>query len=101
MGLATGAVGSAAAANQEWDTKKPPFSGDAVNAYNDGPLEDGRQLGPFYELESVSPAAFLAPGQALTHGHGVFHFSGDEKTIDNICLQTLGVSLKQVSNIFK
>ena len=22
--------------NMEWDTKKPPFSGDAVNAYNDG-----------------------------------------------------------------
>lgn len=87
--------------NQEWDTKKPPFSGDVVNAYNDGPLEDGRQLGPFYELESVSPAAFLSPGQTLTHRHSVFHFSGDEKAIDPICRQTLGVSLEQVKNIFK
>lgn len=87
--------------NQEWDTKKPPFSGDVVNAYNDGPIGDGRQLGPFYELESVSPAAFLAPGQALTHRHSVFHFSGDEKAIDPICWQTLGVSLQQVKNIFK
>jgi len=87
--------------NMEWDTKKPPFSGDAVNAYNDGPLEDGRQLGPFYELESVSPAALLAPGQSLTHNHSVFHFTGDEKTIDTICKQTLGVSLEQVKGIFK
>jgi len=87
--------------NMEWDTKKPPFSGDAVNAYNDGPLEDGRQLGPFYELESVSPAAFLAPGQALTHRHSVFHFTGDEETIDTICKKTLGVSLEQVRNVFK
>ena len=87
--------------NQEWDTKKPPFIGDAVNAYNDGPLEDGRQLGPFYELESVSPAAFLAPGQSLTHRHSVFHFSGDEKAIDPICRETLGVSLQQIKNIFK
>jgi len=87
--------------NQEWDTKKPPFSGDAVNAYNDGPLEDGRQLGPFYELESVSPAAFLAPGQTLMHRHSVFHFSGDEKDIDPICHQILGVTLQQVKNIFK
>ena len=87
--------------NMEWDTKKPPFSGDAVNAYNDGPLEDGRQLGPFYELESVSPAAFLAPGQSLTHTHSVFHFTGDENTMDSICKKTLGVSLEQAKNIFK
>jgi len=87
--------------NMEWDTKKPPFSGDAVNAYNDGPLEDGRQLGPFYELESVSPASFLAPGQSLTHRHSVFHFTGDEEAIDSICKQTLGVTLQQVKSVFK
>ena len=87
--------------NQEWDTKKPPFSGDAVNAYNDGRLSDGRQLGPFYELESVSPAAFLSPGQTLTHQHSVFHFTGDEKDLDAICKQTLGVSLEQIKGVFK
>lgn len=87
--------------NQEWDEKKPTFSGDAVNAYNDGPLEDGRQLGPFYELESASPAAFLKPGQSLHHRHSVFHFTGDEKALDLICFKTLGVSLEQVKNVFK
>lgn len=87
--------------NQEWDTKKPPFSGDAVNAYNDGRLSDGRQLGPFYELESVSQAAFLAPNQTLTHQHSVFHFTGDEESLDTICKQTLGVSLEQVKTAFK
>ncbi len=87
--------------NMEWDTQKPPFSGDVVNAYNDGPLENGRQLGPFYELESVSPAAFLAPGQSLTHRHSVFHFTGDEETLDPICKKTLGVSLQQVKSVFK
>ena len=87
--------------NQEWDTKKPPFSGDAVNAYNDGRLADGRQLGPFYELESVSPAAFLAPNQTLTHRHSVFHFTGNEGALDSICRQTLGVPLQQVKEIFK
>ena len=87
--------------NMEWDTKKPPFSGDAVNAYNDGPLEDGRRLGPFYEIESVSPAAFLAPGKSLTHKHSVFHFIGEEAVLDPICRQTLGVSLAQVKEVFK
>jgi hypothetical protein len=87
--------------NMEWSTEKPVFSGDAVNAYNDGPLEDGRQLGPFYELESVSPAAFLKPGQTLTHNHSVFHFSGDEASLDAICQKVLGVSLEQVKNSLK
>ena len=83
--------------NQEWNTKKPPFSGDAVNAYNDGPLEKGGQLGPFYELESVSPAAFLNPGGTLSHNHYVFHFMGPEKSLDQIATKVLGISLKELS----
>ena len=58
--------------NQEWNTDADPFKGDAVNAYNDGPLEDGSQMGPFYELESVSPGAFLSPGQRMEHFHNVY-----------------------------
>ena len=82
--------------NQEWNTAKPPFSGDAVNAYNDGPLADGTQMGPFYEIESVSPAAFLSPGQSLSHQHTVFHFVGDEAGLDRISRAWLGVSLDKI-----
>ena len=78
--------------NQEWNTVKPPFSGDAMNAYNDGPLADGSQMGPFYEMESVSTAAFLAPGHSLTHWHSVFHFTGSKEGLDRICQRLLGVS---------
>lgn len=87
--------------NQEWNTNKPPFSGDAVNAYNDGPLEDGSQMGPFYELESVSPAAFLSPGQSLTHNHYVFHFTGNNDDLNRISLKILGVSLEEIESIFQ
>ena len=83
--------------NQEWNTVKPPFSGDAVNAYNDGPLADGSQMGPFYELESVSPAAFLAPGQSQRHSHAVFHFTGSEEGLDVIATRVLGVSLSIIA----
>jgi hypothetical protein len=86
--------------NQEWNTLKPPFSGDAVNAYNDGPLADGSQMGPFFELESVSPAAFLAAGQAQVHRHSVFHFTGSEAALDPICRKLLGVSIGQVKQAF-
>ncbi|WP_235921074.1 DUF6786 family protein [Foetidibacter luteolus] len=87
--------------NQEWGTTKPSFSGDAVNAYNDGPLEDGSQMGPFYEIESVSPAAFLAPAASLAHKHAVYHFTGEEKALDLISRRLLGVTLNDIQNAFK
>jgi hypothetical protein len=86
--------------NQEWNITKPSFSGDAVNAYNDGPLADGTQMGPFYEIESVSPAAFLKPGGLIDHTHTVFHFSGDEKALNEIAISMLGVTLEKVKKSF-
>jgi len=86
--------------NQEWKTTKPAFSGDAVNAYNDGPLADGSQMGPFYEIESVSPAAFLKPGESLHHQHMVFHFTGDEAALDKVSRAWLGVSLDAIKKVF-
>ena len=86
--------------NQEWRTDRAPFSGDAVNAYNDGPLADGSQMGPFYELESVSPAAFLKAGDSLPHNHSVFHFTGSESALDHVSQKILGVSLNDINKMF-
>ncbi|GHB78648.1 DUF6786 family protein [Persicitalea jodogahamensis] len=86
--------------NQEWKLVDEPLIGDAVNAYNDGPLDDGSQMGPFYELESVSPAAFLRPGEKLTHHHTVIHLTGSTSELDRIARRTLGVSLEEIQNAF-
>ena len=86
--------------NQEWNTDADPFKGDAVNAYNDGPLEDGSQMGPFYELESVSPGAFLSPGQSMEHFHNVYHFTGNENALDEITRQLLGISIAEINEVF-
>ncbi len=87
--------------NQEWRTDKDPFVGDAVNAYNDGPLANGSQMGPFYEIESVSQAAFLKPNEGLSHKHSVFHFTGDKAELNQIALKTLGISLQDIQAAFK
>ncbi|MCH5716315.1 hypothetical protein MKP07_08915 [Niabella hibiscisoli] len=87
--------------NQEWRTDRAPFSGDAMNAYNDGPLEDGTQMGPFYEIESVSPAAFLKPGEKLTHNHNVYHFTGDKSSLSEIAKKVLGVSVEEIEKHLK
>ena len=86
--------------NQEWKTDRPVYAGDAVNAYNDGPLADGSQMGPFYEIESVSPAAKLKPGESLTHHHSVFHFTGPEAALDSLSRQIFHVSLDEVRKAF-
>lgn len=86
--------------NQEWNPEKDPLKGDALNAYNDGPLEDGSIMGPFLELESCSPAAFLQPGATLSHMHTLYHFTGDQATLSPIAEQLLGVSLEKVITIF-
>jgi len=57
-------------------------------------------MGPFLELESSSPAAFLKPDESLSHRHNVFHFIGDEAALSPIAEQLLGVSLEKVKNIF-
>ncbi|WP_426671712.1 DUF6786 family protein [Mucilaginibacter sp. McL0603] len=84
--------------NQEWKTDKDPLAGDAVNAYNDGPLADGTQMGPFYEIESVSPGAFLKPGEKLMHKHCIFHFTGNKSSLNLIAIKTLGVSLSDIQS---
>lgn len=92
LGAASGGT-SARYLNQEWRTDRAPFSGDAMNAYNDGPLATGGQMGPFYELESVAPAAFLVPGGQQVHRHAVFHFTGVPAALDAICRKVLGTGI--------
>lgn len=82
--------------NSLWEIQDEPFAGDAVNAYNDGPLEDGSQLGPFYEIESSSPAAALAPGGQLVHVHRTYHFKGAKSDLNKLSATLLGVELDEV-----
>lgn len=83
--------------NSMWELQDQPYSGDVVNSYNDGPVEPGgKPLGPFFELESSSPAAALAPGQKITHVHRTFHFEGSAEELDRLARGILGVSLDQV-----
>ena len=86
--------------NQEWNPNRDPLVGDALNAYNDGPMADGSIMGPFLELESSSPAAFLKPNESLSHTHNVYHFVGDEAGLSAISEKLLGVSLNRVKSIF-
>lgn len=86
--------------NSKWGKQDDPFKGDVINSYNDGPVEDGTQMGPFYEIESSSPACFLNPGEGLVHTQRMYHFEGDEKELEKITQKVFGISINQIKSIF-
>ncbi len=87
--------------NSMWELQKDPFSGDALNAYNDGSPEPGKPpLGPFYELETSSPAAALKPGEAIRHVSRTFHVRGPRPALDALSRATLGVGLEAIEKAF-
>lgn len=84
--------------NSMWETQADPYAGDVVNAYNDGPTAPGKpSLGGFFELETSSPAAALAPRASLVHTHRTFHLVGPRAALDPIAKRVLGVSLDDVT----
>jgi hypothetical protein len=87
--------------NSIWGIQQEPYKGDVVNSYNDGPPAPGKApLGPFFELETSSPALALSPGQSYTHVHRTFHFVGPEVDLDRIARGTLKVGLSDLAGAF-
>jgi hypothetical protein len=83
--------------NSLWGEQADPFAGDLINAYNDGPPEPGAEpLGPFYELETSSPAAALAPGESLTHAQVTVHARGPEESLDSMSRMLLHAGLEEI-----
>jgi len=86
----------AAYVNSKWELQKEPYKGDVINSYNDGPLADGTQMGPFYEVESSSPALALKKGETGSYKETTCHFQGDYNALKKAAKQLLGVDLDQL-----
>jgi hypothetical protein len=87
--------------NSMWELQEEPYGGDVVNSYNDGPPEPGaKPLGPFYELESSSPALELGPGESYVHVHRTVHFQGSDEALDPIARSALGVGIAEIKEKF-
>jgi hypothetical protein len=88
--------------NSMWEIQDEPYKGDAVNSYNDGPAEPGaKPLGPFYELETSSPAAIMDPNFYIEHTHRTFHLQGAEADLDPIAKKTLGATIAEIKTALK
>jgi len=92
---------SACYVNSAWEVQKNPYAGDAINSYNDGSPEPGKPpLGPFYELETSSPAAALKPGASIIHRQTTIHLTGDPEVLDAVAAKQLHTSLKTLGTVF-
>ncbi|MFY0714902.1 hypothetical protein J1D01_14595 [Seonamhaeicola sp. NFXS20] len=88
--------------NSMWEIQEEPFSGDVINAYNDGAPKPGEKpLGPFYELETSSPALALKSGESAEHIQTTFHIEGDETTLNPVIQKLFGVNINDIKNAFK
>jgi hypothetical protein len=87
--------------NSLWEPQDEPYRGDAVNSYNDGPAAPGAApFGPFYELETSSPALALAPGESAEHVHRTLHFVGPTADLDAVARGALGVGTADITAAF-
>ena len=82
--------------NSKWEIQREPYKGDVINSYNDGPLADGTQMGPFYEIESSSPALQLRKGETGEYKQITCHFQGDYTALQQLAKQLLGVDLNEL-----
>lgn len=87
--------------NGQWGEQEDAFNGDVINAYNDGPVADGSIMGPFYEIETSSPGAELAPQESMRHVQRVIHIQGDEQLIAVIFRTLFSSDLNTVITKFK
>ncbi|HEX6882264.1 MAG TPA: DUF6786 family protein [Planctomycetota bacterium] len=84
--------------NSRWGrAQAEPYRGDVLHAYNDGPSAPGAEpFGPFYELESSSPAAALAPGESIAHHHRTLHLEGPRADLERAARAVLGLPLAAI-----
>ena len=87
--------------NSMWELQDEPYTGDVINSYNDGSPEPGAApLGPFYELETSSPAAALKPGETMKHVQRTFHIQGTEEQLNPLAIRLLGAKLEAIKDAF-
>ena len=82
--------------NSKWELQTEPYNGDVINSYNDGPLTDGTQMGPFYEIESSSPVLELKKGDTGVYRQTTCHLQGSYASLRQLAKSLLGIELNDI-----
>ncbi len=57
-------------------------------------------MGPFYEIETSSPAAALQPGESLTHTQRIVHIQGEKEELTKIVNNLFHLNLHTIESKF-
>ena len=71
-----------------------------LGMYNPSPEPGKPPLGPFYELETSSPAAAFKPGETLRHVQRTFHIQGSQEQLGPLARRLLGTKLDVIKETF-
>lgn len=83
-----------------WRCYDDPFNGDALSVYIDGPQRAGGSDGLSYELETMSPALFLPPGQSFAYRNRTFHLRASRKAIGVVCKRFLKADIEEMDALY-
>lgn len=86
--------------NSKWGEQEDSYNGDAINSYNDGPVDDGSIMGPFYEIETSSPAAELNPNESIRHIQRIIHLQGEEADLAGLVCDLFKLELQDITGKF-
>jgi hypothetical protein len=80
-----------------WYEQPQPYDGDVISFSAEGPDQPDGPIGRCYELEALSPALFLAPGESFTWRTRTLHLTGRAATSASICQRFLGPNIGQLA----
>jgi hypothetical protein len=81
-----------------WKRQDDPYAGDVLGCASSGSGASGsRASGATYALGTSSPALALKPGARATHVHRTLHLQGDERLLDGLAKQVLGVGIGEMA----
>jgi hypothetical protein len=88
--------------NNLWEIQDDPYAGDVINCYNDGINDSGEGMTKdgFFEIETVSPALALAPGEGYTHIQRTVRMEGNRENLSAVANSLFGVDLEQIESQF-
>ena len=75
--------------------------GEAASTYIDGPDANGNRAGDFYELESLSPAMPLSPGESFVHRNRVCHLRGDREALNLVSQRFLRTTFDEAEELLR